>query len=100
MDEKEKEKVRDEKETELSEDEFYEIRAPLGGVVWRIGNSEREDLKPGDVVERGEEIANLEFMKMETPIYAPSRAQIVEILVKRNQTVEEGQVLFILRFLE
>lgn len=92
--------VRDKEETELREDKFYEIRAPLRGIIWRIGNFEREDLKPGDVVEKGEEIANLEFMKMETPIYAPSRAQVIEILVKRNQIVEEGQLLFILKSLE
>lgn len=74
-----------------------EIGAPISGTVWRIGNPKRGPLKPGDIVHKGEEIANLESMKMENPILAPFEAQIVEICVKLNQMVEEGQLLFILK---
>lgn len=75
----------------------HEIGAPISGTVWRIGNPKRGSLKPGDIVHKGEEIANLESMKMENPILAPFDAQIVEICVKLNQIVEEGQLLFVLK---
>jgi pyruvate carboxylase len=77
-----------------------EIGAPISGTVWRIGNPKRGALKVGDIVHKGEEIANLESMKMENPIVAPFDAQIVEICVKLNQMVEEGQLLFILKPIE
>ncbi len=74
-----------------------EIGAPISGTVWRIGNPKRGAIKVGDIVHKGEEIANLESMKMENPILAPFDAQIVEICVKLNQMVEEGQLLFVLK---
>ena len=77
-----------------------EIGAPISGTVWRIGNPKRGALKVGDIVHKGEEIANLESMKMENPILAPFDAQIVEICVKLNQRVEEGQLLFVLQPIE
>jgi pyruvate carboxylase len=77
-----------------------EIGAPISGTVWRIGNPKRGALKVGDIVHKGEEIANLECMKMENPIVAPFDAQIVEICVKLNQMVEEGQLLFVLKPIE
>jgi len=77
-----------------------EIGAPISGTVWRIGNPKRGALKVGDIVHKGEEIANLESMKMENPIVAPFDAQIVEICVKLKQMVEEGQLLFVLKPIE
>ncbi len=77
-----------------------QIGAPITGTVWRIGNPERGTLKVGDIVRKGEEIANLEAMKMENAIVAPFDAQIVAIHVKLNETVEEGQLLFELKPLE
>jgi pyruvate carboxylase len=77
-----------------------EIGAPISGTVWRIGNPKRGSLKVGDIVHKGEEIANLESMKMENPIVAPFDAQIIEICIKLNQMVEEGQLLFVLQPLE
>ncbi len=74
-----------------------EVGAPINGNVWRIGNPERGTLKVGDIVHKGEEIANLEAMKMENAILAPYDAQIVEICVKLNDTVQEGQLLFKLK---
>ena len=74
-----------------------EVGAPINGNVWRLGNPERGQLKPGDIVHKGEEIANLEAMKMENAILAPFDAQIEEIAVKLNDSVEEGQLLFVLK---
>jgi pyruvate carboxylase len=78
----------------------YEIGAPINGNIWRIGNPERGTLKVGDIVHKGEEIANLEAMKMENAIVAPFDAQIKEICVKLNDTVIEGQLLFVLEKIE
>ncbi|AIS51230.1 pyruvate carboxylase Pyc [Thermoanaerobacter kivui] len=77
-----------------------EIGSPINGTVWRIGNPQRGTLKVGDIVRKGEEIANIEAMKMENPILAPFDAQIAEICVKVNQMVGEGQLLFVLQPLE
>ena len=73
-----------------------EAGAPINGNIWRIGNPERGALKVGDLVHKGEEIANLEAMKMENVIIAPFDGQILEICVKLNSFVVEGQLLFIL----
>ncbi len=73
-----------------------DIGAPINGNVWRIGNPERGGLKLGDIVHKGEEIMNLEAMKMENAILAPYNGQIAEIAVKMNGVVKEGQLLFVI----
>ncbi len=74
-----------------------EIGAPINGNVWRIGNPDRGTIKVGDIVHQGEEIANLEAMKMENAIMAPFDAHVEEIAVKLNDQVQEGQLLFVLK---
>ncbi|GAB4491494.1 MAG: hypothetical protein OHK006_25400 [Thermodesulfovibrionales bacterium] len=74
-----------------------EVGAPINGNVWRIGNPARGMLKVDDIVHKGEEIANLEAMKMENAITAPFDGQIVEICVRLNETVREGQLLFVIQ---
>jgi pyruvate carboxylase len=73
-----------------------QIGAPINGNLWRIGNPARGPVKAGDIVHRGEEIANLEAMKMENAILAPMDGQVVEVCVKLNDTVQEGQLLFVI----
>ncbi len=73
-----------------------QLGAPMSGSVWRIGNPGRGPVKPGDIVHQGEEIANLEAMKMENAILAPFDGQVVEVCVRVNEAVVEGQLLFIL----
>ena len=53
-------------------------------------------LKVGDIVHKGEEFANLEAIKMESAIVAPVNGQILEICVKLNETVQEGQLIFVI----
>ncbi|MCX8069567.1 MAG: acetyl-CoA carboxylase biotin carboxyl carrier protein subunit [Thermodesulfovibrionales bacterium] len=72
-----------------------EIGSPINGNVWRIGNPKRGPIKVGDIVRKGEEIINLEAMKMENAIVSPFDAHIVEVCVKLNDTVQEGQLLFV-----
>ncbi len=73
-----------------------DIGAPINGNVWRIGNPERGPIRVDDIVHKGEEIANLEAMKMENAILAPFEGRIVEICTKLNDTVQEGQLLFVI----
>jgi pyruvate carboxylase len=73
-----------------------DIGAPINGTVWRIGNPDRGPVRAGDIVHKGEEIANLEAMKMENAIFAPYDAQITEITVRLNQMVKQEQLLFVL----
>lgn len=73
-----------------------DIGAPINGNVWRIGNPERGALKVGDIVYRGEEIANIEAMKMENVITAPIDGKIMDICVKLNDSIQENQLLFVL----
>lgn len=73
-----------------------DVGAPISGNIWRIGNPERGALKIGDIIHKGEEIANLEAMKMENAIIASFDGQIADICVRLNDTVQEGQLLFVL----
>jgi len=73
-----------------------QIPSPTNGTVWRIGNPDRGALKTGDIVRKGEELGNIEAMKMENPILAPFDGQIMEIAVSVNNSVIEGQLLFTL----
>jgi len=73
-----------------------DLGAPINGSVWRIGNPARGVLKVDDIVHKGEEMANLEAMKMENAILAPFDGRITEVCVKLNDTVQEGQLLFVL----
>jgi pyruvate carboxylase len=73
-----------------------DVGAPINGNIWRIGNPERGAIKAGDIVHKGEEIANLEAMKMENAILAPIDGQIAEVCIKINDTVQEGQLLFMI----
>ncbi len=62
-----------------------DVGAPINGNVWRIGNPERGAIKAGDIVRKGEEIANLEAMKMENAILAPIDGQIAEVCIKAKR---------------
>jgi pyruvate carboxylase len=73
-----------------------DIGAPINGNIWRTGNPARGVLKVGDIVHKGEEIANLEAMKMENAILAPMDGQITDVCIKLNDTVQEGQLLFVI----
>jgi pyruvate carboxylase len=74
-----------------------ELGSPINGTVWRIGDPERGGLNVGDIVHKGEELANIEAMKMENPILAPFDAQLTGIFVSLNERVVEGQLLFALQ---
>ncbi len=74
-----------------------EVGSPINGNLWRIGSQERGALKIDDIVRKGEEVANIEAMKMENAVTAPFDGQIVEICARVNDTVQEGQVILAIK---
>ncbi|MDF1526062.1 MAG: biotin/lipoyl-containing protein [bacterium] len=73
-----------------------EVGSPITGSIWRLGNPKRGDLAVGDIVHEGEEIANIEAMKMENVIAATLTGHIAEICIQLNDSVIEGQLLYVL----
>jgi biotin carboxyl carrier protein len=61
--------------------------APLPGVIIGIV------VKPGDAVKPGQELLDLEAMKMKNTIYASREAVVSEILVSVGDSVRHGQIL-------
>jgi len=74
-----------------------DIGSPINGNLWRIGNLERGALKAGDLVRKGEEVANIEAMKMENAVSSPFDGQIEEICANLNESVLERQLLLVIR---
>lgn len=64
-----------------------DIPSPLAGKVVSI------DVKPGQSVAEGAQVATVEAMKMNTYIYAPRAGTIAAICVNPGDGVEEGSVL-------
>ena len=48
------------------------------------------NVKPGDVVKRGEQVAILDAMKMHNVIGAPRDGTIAEVCVEAGQTISHG----------
>jgi len=68
-----------------------EVIAPMPGTVMDIA------VKAGDVVERGQQLCNLEAMKMKSPIRSTSAGTVTEVRVSEGQSVNYGGVLFVLK---
>ena len=66
-----------------------ELKAPMPGLVVAI------EVKPGQKLEKGDELIIIEAMKMENSIKAPFDCTIKEIKVQEMQVVEKGQVLVV-----
>ncbi len=63
------------------------IRCPMPGQVVDIM------VKPGDRVYKGQEVAILESMKMESGVASPRDGIVDEVRVKKLQTVESGDII-------
>jgi pyruvate carboxylase len=72
-----------------------EVASPMMGNVWRIGDKDRV-LKVGDIVKQGQEVMNIEAMKIETAILSPLYGMVKEIPVKLNEAVVETQLLMVI----
>ena len=67
-----------------------EIKSEITGSVWKV-------LKTvGDAVGDEDALMILESMKMEIPVLAEASGRVVEIRVKPEDSVAEGQVLAVL----
>ena len=64
-----------------------DILCPLTGKVVSI------DVKVGDAVQEGVQVATVEAMKMNTYIYASRAGRVVAVLVNPGDGVEEGMAL-------
>ncbi len=65
-----------------------QITSPLAAAVVSV------DVKLGDQVAKGQPLANLESMKMQTLITAPEDSVISAILIAAGDTIQAGQLLF------
>lgn len=63
------------------------INATIPGSVWKVL------VKEGDVVEKGQQVAVLESMKMEFPVEAEYSGVIKKVYVKSSQQINAGQMV-------
>jgi acetyl-CoA carboxylase biotin carboxyl carrier protein len=64
-----------------------EIQSEVTGTVWKI------EMEVGATVADGDTIMILESMKMEIPVISTEDGKLVEIKVKEEEPVAEGQVV-------
>jgi biotin carboxyl carrier protein len=64
-----------------------DVASPLAGKVVSI------DVKVGQAVAEGAQVATIEAMKMNTYIFAPGAGRVTAVLVNPGDGVEEGTVL-------
>lgn len=67
-----------------------EITAPLGGKVIDV------KVKPGDIVNEGDEVIIIEAMKMELPIIANESGTVKEVRCGNGDAVEAEAVMIVL----
>jgi acetyl-CoA carboxylase biotin carboxyl carrier protein len=61
--------------------------AETTGLVWQVLK------QPGDEVAEDEAVVIIESMKMEIPVLASDAGRIVEVLVRKDDAVKEGQIV-------
>jgi biotin carboxyl carrier protein len=64
-----------------------EIRAPMPGMILDVS------VQPGDAVAARQPVIRMETMKMENEVRSPRDGVVKSVLVRRDQDVEQGQVL-------
>lgn len=64
-----------------------EVVSPLSGKIVSI------DVKTGDAVTEGAQLATIEAMKMNTYVFAPKAGRIGSILVNSGDGIDEGAVI-------
>ena len=67
-----------------------EIKSEITGTVWKL------QTQPGERVEEGDTLIVIESMKMEIPVISTEDGKLVEILVKEEQPVSEGQAVAVI----
>jgi acetyl-CoA carboxylase biotin carboxyl carrier protein len=75
--------------------QMSEVKAPIVGTFYYAPSPDAEPyVKVGDRVERGTVLCIIEAMKLMNEIEAESAGTVAEILVRNEEPVEYGQVLF------
>ncbi|WP_147534226.1 acetyl-CoA carboxylase biotin carboxyl carrier protein subunit [Bacillus marasmi] len=64
-----------------------EVYASMAGNVWKVL------VKPGDVVEEGQDVVILESMKMEIPISAEVDGTVKDVKINEGDFVNEGDII-------
>jgi pyruvate carboxylase len=64
-----------------------EVGAPIPGAVTSVF------VETGDAVEKGDRLAVMEAMKMQTTVYAPVSGKVVERFVRAGETVDAKDLL-------
>ena len=64
--------------------------AEVTGKVWKI------QMLEGVSVNEDDSIMIIEAMKMEIPVFSTDAGQLIEILVKEGDSVEDGQVVAVI----
>jgi glutaconyl-CoA/methylmalonyl-CoA decarboxylase subunit gamma len=64
------------------------LSAPMPGVIIEVS------IKAGDRVERGQQVAVLDAMKMHNVIGAPRAGTVAEVFVAEGQSVDHGDAIF------
>jgi len=67
-----------------------EVKSEVAGTVWLV------ETKTGASVQEDDTLIVLESMKMEIPVDAPCAGTVVEILVAKDDPVEEDQTVAII----
>lgn len=68
------------------------VEAPIVGKVLRVY------VKPGDKVNEGDVICDIESMKMENPILAPVSGVVEEVKVEVGQVIKAGEVIAVINY--
>lgn len=66
-----------------------DVLAPLAGKVWQVL------VEIGAKVEEDDELLVIEALKMENTVYSTAAGTVTEIKVKKDDVVEDGQVLVV-----
>lgn len=74
-----------------------EVRAPMSGVFYRKPDpAEPAYVELGHVVEKRQVLALLETMKVFQPVKSPAAGKIVGIAATNEETVSDGDLLFVI----
>lgn len=88
--------LNDEEKTDIViENNLIEIVSPIVGTFYESPGMDKESyVKVGDKVKKGDIVCIVEAMKVMNEIEAEVDGEIVDILVKNEQMVQYGEVLF------
>lgn len=67
-----------------------EVRAEITANVWQV------PVRVGQQVAEGDEVAILESMKMEIPVFAPTAGTVREVAVAPDDQVVEGDLICVI----